>query len=291
MQPMSHTVPATRLITGLQEIIAEYDACVFDIWGVLHNGQQVFPEALDTLNQLKARGTPVALLSNAPRLASQVADQLLTLGIPEDLWSHLITSGGMAHTLLADWIKNEGPHCFFMGQPPHKLVLESFNLICVADPREADFIYNSGPDDIVLNLHQYQQALTQARDMNLKMFCTNPDVAVMVGKTRTLCAGTLAQFYTNLGGDVFYTGKPHLATYTHLFQRTGFSPKRTLCVGDSMAHDIQGGFTAGCDTALVFTGIHDGAFSFQADISASLQGLVETYDVTPTYAMPALKWA
>ncbi|MDC0345030.1 TIGR01459 family HAD-type hydrolase [Alphaproteobacteria bacterium] len=277
----------SHFLKGLHEVAQRYDSFVFDIWGVLHNGHHVFPTALEALQHLKQLNKPAALLSNSPRLSEHVTEQLAHLGLPQELYSHILTSGSMASTLIDQWIDQEGPHCLFMGHDTHKHILEPYNLVFVQTPEEADFIYNSGPEDLAIKLSSYQNILTQAQAFDLKMFCTNPDLEVVIGSQKELCAGTLAQFYHNIGGAVFFTGKPHAKTYEMLFENTGFQPEKTLCIGDSMAHDIVGGNQAGCDTALVFSGIHGDHPSFGTE---PLKQLIHQHDVTPTYAMHALTW-
>jgi len=64
---MPRSVPVIR---GLREIAADYDALIVDLWGVIHGGVEPYPGVLDALAALRAAGTPVGLLSNAPRRAA-----------------------------------------------------------------------------------------------------------------------------------------------------------------------------------------------------------------------------
>ena len=42
----------TKLIKGLRQVQSKYDAFFIDLWGVIHNGVQIYPEALDVLKNL-----------------------------------------------------------------------------------------------------------------------------------------------------------------------------------------------------------------------------------------------
>ena len=42
----------TKLIKGLREVHSKYDAFFIDLWGVIHNGIQTYPEAIDVLENL-----------------------------------------------------------------------------------------------------------------------------------------------------------------------------------------------------------------------------------------------
>ena len=41
-----------KIIKGLREIYDEYDAFFIDLWGVVHNGIQLYPQAVSTLENL-----------------------------------------------------------------------------------------------------------------------------------------------------------------------------------------------------------------------------------------------
>ena len=45
-----------RIISGLSEIAAQYDALICDVWGVLHNGYRSEPHAVAALHR-RERGT------------------------------------------------------------------------------------------------------------------------------------------------------------------------------------------------------------------------------------------
>ena len=48
----------TKVIKGLREVYSKYDTFFIDLWGVIHNGIQIYPEAINVLknlNKLKKR--------------------------------------------------------------------------------------------------------------------------------------------------------------------------------------------------------------------------------------------
>ena len=57
----------TPLLPGLAALAEAYDGFILDLWGVIHDGQRVFPHAIDTLRALRDAGKRAVLLSNAPR--------------------------------------------------------------------------------------------------------------------------------------------------------------------------------------------------------------------------------
>src|SRR5437763_439324 len=58
-----------RFVEKLRDVVAEVDVVLSDIWGVVHNGLESFPEACAALHAFRERGGTVILITNAPRPA------------------------------------------------------------------------------------------------------------------------------------------------------------------------------------------------------------------------------
>jgi ribonucleotide monophosphatase NagD (HAD superfamily) len=124
------------------------------------------------------------------------------------------------------------------------------------------------------------------------MICANPDLVVIRGGVRVLCAGSLALRYQELGGDVRSLGKPDPAIYQPVLEQLALPPARILAVGDSLHTDIAG--ASGVDLACcwVLSGIHatslaDGAGGFdrtRAEAAAAEAGLA------PIATLPRFVW-
>ena len=55
-------------------LISRYDAFIIDQWGVLHDGKVLYPEALATMDLLKAASKKTIMLSNSSkRVGSSIA--------------------------------------------------------------------------------------------------------------------------------------------------------------------------------------------------------------------------
>ena len=52
---------------GLRSIVNEFDLFFIDIWGVVHNGISLYPDAIKVLENLKSKNKDYILLTNAPR--------------------------------------------------------------------------------------------------------------------------------------------------------------------------------------------------------------------------------
>ena len=81
------------ILSGLAEIAASRKAWFCDVWGVLHNGLDAFPSAVEACRAFIRRGGEIILVSNSPRISAPVLDDLHAIGVPEDCFTALVTSG------------------------------------------------------------------------------------------------------------------------------------------------------------------------------------------------------
>ena len=150
---MRHLSPQhTLLVEGISAIADRYDGFILDVWGVLHNGVCPYPGVADALQRLKSAFKRVVLLSNAPIRAERVAARLEQIGVPRCLFQAVMSSGEEVWQNLRSrtdpLYESLGRRCLFIGSPRHRNMLEGLALIEVESPEEADFILNTGPDDL-----------------------------------------------------------------------------------------------------------------------------------------------
>src|ERR1700755_155139 len=92
---------ALRFAENLRDLVGEVDVLLSDIWGVVHNGLKSFPEACEALRPFRERGGTVILITNAPRPADSVQRQLHKLGVADDVYDALVSSGDLARHYVA----------------------------------------------------------------------------------------------------------------------------------------------------------------------------------------------
>ena len=80
-------------IKGINEIYDQYDVYFIDLWGVMHNGLQCYPEALKVLSKLKDFNKKIVLMSNAPRPSSVVKLFLEKINLNSSYYDLVVTSG------------------------------------------------------------------------------------------------------------------------------------------------------------------------------------------------------
>jgi HAD superfamily hydrolase (TIGR01459 family) len=281
----------TREIGGLGELAGGYDGFIVDLWGVVHDGIAPYPAALDCLARL--RGRPVLLLSNAPRRADSARRMLQRMGVADTLYTDIVTSGEAVWLALRDrtdpWFARLGGRVYHFGPQRDRNVLEGLSLVLAAHPEDADFVVNTGPDDDVSDpraLETFVPELAACLRAGLPMICANPDLVVMRGGVRILCAGSLAAWYEAEGGDVATLGKPDPAIYAMALARMGLPAGRVLAIGDSLHTDIAGAAGAGLDSLWILGGIH----AQELADGAELAGLAAARGLAPSGVLARLAW-
>jgi HAD superfamily hydrolase (TIGR01459 family) len=285
-------------LSGFAPLAERYDGFVLDLWGVIHDGVNAFPHSVETLKQLRAAGKRTLLLSNVPRPNDAVKTMMNRMGIEESLYTGILTSGEAVRRALLDppdlWWAELGSRVFHLGPDRDKPVFDGLPLTQVATPAEADFVLNTGPDDHrnPSDINEFEPTLQACAQHRLKMICANPDLEVIRGGVRVLCAGSLAVRYAELGGDVRSLGKPDPAIYQPVLQQLGLPPNRVLAVGDSLRTDIAGAVGVDLAACWVLDGIHGAEFSqpgggfdtLAAEAAARRAGIV------PVATLPRFVW-
>jgi len=267
-----------QLLSGVAELAARYDGFILDLWGVIHDGLAPLPGALDCMAALIAARKRIALLSNAPRRADDVVRRITRIGVPRELYHHVMSSGEEAwqhlHRRDDPFYASLGRHCLHIGSERDLEIRDGLDFDFVESPEDADFILNTGPAGWRDRVEDYQRVLRRALGRHLPMVCANPDLVVNHGGDLALCAGALAQFYESIGGIVRWHGKPRPSIYdTCLGLIAVADRRRILAVGDSLRTDLAGAEAAGLDCLLVAGGIHAEEFGALGDRPLALAAI------------------
>ena len=81
---------------GLRAITENYEIFFIDLWGVVHNGIRLHPNAIDVLQKLSELNKQYILLTNAPRPNGTVKIFLKKMGMDESFLEKVYTSGQAA---------------------------------------------------------------------------------------------------------------------------------------------------------------------------------------------------
>ncbi len=296
--PTGPDAPAVAILDGLGAIAGDYDGYIVDLWGVVHNGVEPYPGVVDCLTRLRASGARVALLSNAPRRIPSVIAKLRELGVPDEAYDGVLSSGEAAHLALAAradaFHQGLGRRCFPLGPPRDADVHAGLDLDVVDRPEEASFVLCTGVDDFDETLEDYAPLLDRCLAAGLPMVCANPDLIVVVGDKLAVCAGAMAEYYEERGGRAVWHGKPHPPIYDLLRRRVlaDVPAGRTLAIGDSVRTDMAGAAAIGVDALFVMDGIHQGEITAPGTDSPDPARLARLFDTLapPRAAMWRLVW-
>ena len=270
----------TKLINGLSQVQSKYDAFFIDLWGVIHNGIQLYPGAVEVLEHLNELNKRFVLMSNAPRPSKTVEKFLLKLKLDKILVKNIITSGEA--TLKSLQRNVYGKNFYHLGPKRDYSLFEGFennrkNL------QDADFILCTGLLDSHDNSLNYYKDLLK-KYTQLKMICTNPDLVVHRGSRKEYCAGTLAEIFKELGGKVVYFGKPHPEIYKFCIKKD----EKTLIIGDNIRTDIKGANNMKLDSLFITNGIHKDEFlNLQLK---NYEKILKKYKVETNYYQERLTW-
>ena len=284
-----------RSIDGLAGLASRFDVLFCDVWGVIHDGCEAFAEPCEALARWRAECGPVVLISNSPRPAGPLIEQLDAIGVPRGAWSAVVTSGDATRLLLAE--RAPGP-AWRIGPERDQ------PLYCGIDLRfsglqEARFISCSGLfEDETETPDDYRERLTRAAELDLEMVCANPDVVVQRGERLIYCAGALAKLYQELGGAVTMAGKPWAPIYDLACARVGeltgqpSDRRRILAIGDGPSTDLAGARSQGLASLFIATGIHGEAALGQGGVldPRKAAGLLARSGERADFVMAELAW-
>lgn len=237
----------------LDEVDGEYDVILCDIWGCIHDGVNLYPGAAARLARWRDTGKRTILITNAPRTAQVVGEQLGALGLDEALWRGIATSGDAGIARLRQVERPVG----FIGTRSDRAILEERG-VCFGDDG-FDELACSGLDDTRRRVADYDEELSRLAARGVLMHCLNPDRLVIRGGAPEPCAGALADLYIELGGEVEYYGKPYPAVYRHAMALAGDPPAaNVLAIGDGLTTDVLGAARMGFACVYVTGGISGG---------------------------------
>lgn len=250
------------------ELVDQYDAFLFDAYGVLVDAGGVCTGAHAALAAVRAAGKPLRVVTNdASRLPPNAAARFARVGLPITA-DEIVTSG----QLIAGHVATHGlagARALVLGSDDARSYARDAGLVAIA-PAElgrADIDAVLVCDDAGFALLEgINAALTAAvhaieRGRPLALVCPNPDIIYpRGGGALGFTAGGLALMieagvrrrHPDAHGFA-YLGKPAPAIFA-LAHATLPAGARALMIGDQLETDIAGARAAGLDAALI-TGI------------------------------------
>ncbi|MDB5615729.1 MAG: family HAD-type hydrolase [Devosia sp.] len=246
-------------ISGLADLASRYDAVLSDVWGVVHNGVEAFPTAVEALTKYREAGGKVVFITNAPRPSGPIVDMLDRLGVHRECYDAIVSSGDATRVMIA---KYSGKAIHHVGPPTDDDALyEGLNVRRTgADEAEVVVVTDLDTDEDTPEMYRERAKLWLSR--KLPMICANPDRVVEHGDKIIYCGGALGDLYAAMGGMVLMAGKPYQPIYEEAFRLAEEAAGRkldkssVLAIGDSVRTDATGAAKFGIDLLFVTGSIH-----------------------------------
>ncbi|MAV63310.1 MAG: hypothetical protein CBE29_01500 [Rickettsiales bacterium TMED269] len=276
---MANTIKNPIKINNFSEIDEKYDSIICDIWGVIHNGQELFNSSVECLLRYKEIGYPIILVTNAPRPSNEIKGILQKMGLNKKCYDKIITSGDLTQKILNKG--DLGSSCYHIGPDRDLKVFDGVNVERV-DFDCADFIFVTGlNDDETENDESYLPLLELAKKRNLKLLCANPDIWVQRGKDLIPCAGAISQKYKSIGGETINIGKPFAPIFDEAIKKIKFISGKdinsTIVIGDGIDTDIKGANNYNLDSLLTLGGLFSGQRKEEIMESINKKNVFPTY--------------
>ena len=273
-------VCATTRVTGIAELIGDFDAYVFDAYGVLNRGHQPVAGAVEQFAAVVATKKPVVVLTNdASGNRAAVRAKHAARGF--DLSQTTVVAG--LDVLPARLKALQATASYgYLGPTPRPHAEQLDRMADVSEPA-CDLDELSG---FVLLEHPRWDAQLQGRLLaSLRthprpVLIGNPDITAPVGDAFSVEPGYLAlQFLLRAGIRPQLLGKPSADVYGLVKTvLKGIEPRRVLAVGDTLHTDILGARHAGFTSLLVESGVLRGQ---QSDNFINASGIHPDF-VAPT---------
>lgn len=231
------------------------DGIIFDIDGTVARGNKVLPGTLDTLSELRNRGTRFAFFTNDnSKPISSWVERLADMGIgaaPEEI----ITSALVAAEVMAE-LHSTSPI----------LAVGDVGLLEALNAKHLDLVDHDNIDGVAAVIMGRDPDFDQQR-LGLvcraiwggaEFFATNYDPRLPIDGGFVPATGPMVKAVAYATGcEPVVTGKPSPWSGRMAMRILGIAPERGVVVGDQLSTDIAMGHSAGMRTVLVLTGNDD----------------------------------
>jgi 4-nitrophenyl phosphatase len=226
---------------------------ILDLDGVVYNGEEPVPGAVDSIARLRQSGRTVSFCSNnSTRTREGFAAKLTSMGIPA-VAGDVVNSAHAA----ARWVRRAGlSRAFVIGESGliEELTRQGVEVLdahsasraeCVVVGLDRAFTYGK--------LAAAQRALAAGAEF----IATNRDSHLPTEAALLPGSGTMVAAVEVLAGrPPRLLGKPEPHMLEFLLSEHQTAPAEALVVGDRLDTDIECGNRAGVETALVLTGFN-----------------------------------
>lgn len=260
----------------LAELVARYEAVLFDAYGVLVDASGALPSAPRAITRLRQQQVPLLVVTNdASRSPQRAADRLARLGMPVTP-EHIMSSGMLIGPALIErglerarvTVVGTGDSAAYVTDIGATVVPPS-----IAAPADALVVADEGGQDLLGMMDDVLSMVLRACEQGRPpvLLLANPDLVYPSGAgTFGFTAGSLAgmleralQLLLGAAAPRFEVlGKPAARHFEAALARVG--TRRAVMLGDTLHTDIAGARDVGISSAIVLTGVTTEAQARQA---------------------------
>lgn len=259
------------ILPGIECLTHRFKGFLLDAYGVFWGGNRIgtLPGAKEKMAHLVSNGKIVGILSNTTQRVEREIEKFIKHGLIQDQHFHfIVTSGELAKSIFLNqqlpFPTPRHTYWLFGGIHPHFSshvgLFQDSVYMETAEISQADFIYISIPHisgEDQTDPEVFRQEIEKIKSYHLPMVCPNPDCYAHEGNPvrAVVRQGMIARMYEEIGGKVFYIGKPSLQGFVAAMEKFNLrnivNPSDVLMVGDTPETDIRGARLFGMPSALV----------------------------------------
>ena len=282
-------------VVNISKLMDMHDVFVCGLNGVIYDGLNFKPEAVEALMLLRKNGKHVVLLSNTPMRISELAEKMYAAGISPRLFDNIVTMGEILHYRLRagdEELSSLGRTYYNLGDDSDKGIFEGLGYQTMVNPARADFLYIGQARSSEGILNYYIEVMSHCASLNIPMLCVGNDTAAFIKGEIGVSSGAFAEQYAVLGGKIITVGKPDKTMVQYALENYADLPQdRILLIGDSVPVDIKAANNAGISSMLISKGIHVNYLGegYIPDVTKTRE-LATNIEAFPDYVMSALRW-
>ena len=239
--------------TGAPAALKEKKLFLFDIDGTLAVGDTLYPGSTDLLHHIdRIGGKAYYITNNSTSSCRDYVEKFRRVFHLDTAEDQFITSGYMTLRFLTEQYADS--KIFVLGTASFVTELRK-NGLHITEHAEADAACVVVAYDSELTYDKLVQTCKILSTTHIPFYATNPDLCCPIDFGFVPDCGAICNMITDsTGKKPVYLGKPSRAVVDLCLERSGFSRKETLVVGDRLYTDIACGINGEVDTCVLFTG-------------------------------------
>jgi 4-nitrophenyl phosphatase len=229
--------------------LKKYKGYFIDLDGTMYRGTEKIEEAEEFVKKLKEKGISYLFMTNnSSKTPKQVAEKLISLGIPAEEHQILTSSIATANFI---WERKQNASIYVIGEEGLRKALEEKGFRFVDE--NPDFVVVG--IDRNINYEKLAKACLAVR-AGATFISTNGDTALPTERGLLPGNGAITSVISvSTNVQPIFIGKPEKIIVEQGLKMLKTKKEETLLVGDNYETDIKAGIQSGMDTLLVHTGV------------------------------------